>query len=97
LSAPTVFLSALVGMPPLLVTSVYAAGTQMSAATFGAICLVGRSVRFMPVYVHQRLVDQARCDPSLVSNDRSVLTTDQQAQAAASTTPSTTRPPRSQP
>jgi hypothetical protein len=48
-AAPTVFLSAVVGMPPLLVTSVYAAGTHMSAATFGAICLVGRSVRFIAI------------------------------------------------
>jgi membrane protein YqaA with SNARE-associated domain len=48
-AAPTVFLSALVGMPPVLVTSVYAAGTHMSAATFGAICLLGRSVRFIAI------------------------------------------------
>jgi membrane protein YqaA with SNARE-associated domain len=48
-AAPIVFLSALVGMPPLLVTSVYAAGTPMSAGTFGVICLVGRSVRFIAI------------------------------------------------
>lgn len=36
-------------MPPLLVTSVYAAGTRMSAATFGVICLVWRSVRFIAI------------------------------------------------
>jgi membrane protein YqaA with SNARE-associated domain len=36
-------------MPPLLVTSVYAAGTQMSAATFRAVCLIGRSVRFIAI------------------------------------------------
>jgi membrane protein YqaA with SNARE-associated domain len=55
-AAPIVFLSALVGMPPLLVTSVYAAGTQMSAATFGAICLVGRSVRFVAIALVPQLV-----------------------------------------
>ena len=55
-AAPIVFLSALVGMPPLLVTSVYAAGTQMSAATFGAICLVGRSIRFIAIALVPALV-----------------------------------------
>ncbi|RSM47477.1 hypothetical protein DMB66_47870 [Actinoplanes sp. ATCC 53533] len=48
-AAPTVFLSALLGIPPLLVTSVYAAGTPMSAATFGVVCLAGRSIRFIAV------------------------------------------------
>jgi membrane protein YqaA with SNARE-associated domain len=55
-AAPTVFLSPLVGMPPLLVTSVYAAGTRMSAATFGAICLVGRSIRFIAIAFLPQLV-----------------------------------------
>ena len=55
-AAPTVFLSSLVGLPPLLVTSVYAAGTPMSAATFGAICLVGRSVRFIAIALVPQLV-----------------------------------------
>jgi hypothetical protein len=48
-AAPTVFLSALVGIPPLLATSVYAAGTHMTAATFGAICLLGRSIRVIAI------------------------------------------------
>ncbi len=48
-AAPTVFLSALLGLPPLLVTSVYAARTQMSAATFGVVCFVGRSIRFIAI------------------------------------------------
>ena len=56
IAAPTVFLSALVGMPPLLVTSVYAAGTHMSAATFGAICLAGRSIRFIAIALVPQLV-----------------------------------------
>jgi membrane protein YqaA with SNARE-associated domain len=55
-AAPTVFLSALLGMPPLLVTSVYAAGTRMSAATFGAICLAGRSIRFIAIALVPQLV-----------------------------------------
>ena len=55
-AAPIVFFSALVGMPPLLVTSVYAAGTQMSAAAFGAVCLVGRSVRFIAIALVPQLV-----------------------------------------
>jgi hypothetical protein len=55
-AAPIVFLSALVGVPPLLVTSVYAAGTHMSAAMFGAICLVGRSIRFIAIALVPPLV-----------------------------------------
>jgi hypothetical protein len=55
-AAPTVFLGAIVGMPPLLVTTIYAAGTQMSAATFGAVCLVGRSVRFMAIALVPHLI-----------------------------------------
>jgi membrane protein YqaA with SNARE-associated domain len=48
-AAPTVFLSALLGIPPLLVTSVYAAGTRMSATTFGVVCFLGRSIRFIAI------------------------------------------------
>lgn len=55
-AAPTVFLSALLGLPPLLVTSVYAAGTSMSGATFGVVCLVGRSVRFIAIALVPELV-----------------------------------------
>ncbi|GID97628.1 hypothetical protein ACFQFC_12715 [Amorphoplanes digitatis] len=55
-AAPTVFLSALLGVPPLLLTSVYAAGTHMSAATFGAVCLVGRSIRFIAIALVPELV-----------------------------------------
>ena len=55
-AAPTVFLSAFIGIPPLLVTSVYAAGTRMSAATFGTTCLVGRSLRFIAIALLPQLV-----------------------------------------
>jgi membrane protein YqaA with SNARE-associated domain len=55
-AAPTVFLSALLGIPPLLVTTVYAAGTRMSAATFGVVCLVGRSIRFIAIALVPELV-----------------------------------------
>jgi len=55
-AAPTVFLSALLGIPPLLLTSVYAAGTHMSAATFGTVCLAGRSIRFIAIALVPPLV-----------------------------------------
>ena len=55
-AAPTVFLSALLGIPPLLVTTVYAAGTHMSAATFGTVCLAGRSIRFIAIALLPQLV-----------------------------------------
>jgi membrane protein YqaA with SNARE-associated domain len=55
-AGPTVFLSALLGIPPLLVTSVYAAGTHMSAATFGVVCLAGRSVRFIAIALIPEMV-----------------------------------------
>jgi membrane protein YqaA with SNARE-associated domain len=55
-AGPTVFLSALLGIPPLLVTSVYAAGTRMSAATFGVVCFAGRSVRFIAIALIPEMV-----------------------------------------
>jgi membrane protein YqaA with SNARE-associated domain len=55
-AAPTVFLSALLGIPPLLLTSVYAAGTHMSAATFGTACLAGRSIRFIAIALVPQLI-----------------------------------------
>lgn len=55
-AAPTVFLSALLGIPPLLVTSVYAAGTRMSATTFGAVCFLGRSIRFIAIALVPQLI-----------------------------------------
>ncbi|MDN3356241.1 hypothetical protein [Actinomadura sp. DC4] len=41
-----VFTSAVTGLPPLLITSVYAARTSMSAVVFGMTCLAGRAIRF---------------------------------------------------
>jgi len=55
-AGPTVFLSALLGIPPLLVTSVYAAGTRMSATTFGVVCFAGRSVRFIAIALIPEMV-----------------------------------------
>lgn len=43
---PTLFASAIVGIPPLLVTTVLAGGTKMRAVVFAAVCFVGRSIRF---------------------------------------------------
>ena len=43
---PTLFASAVVGIPPLLVTTVLAGGTKMRATVFAVVCFVGRSVRF---------------------------------------------------
>jgi membrane protein YqaA with SNARE-associated domain len=47
LTAPIVFVSAAAGVPPLLVTSVYAARTPISVLAFTLACLLGRSVRFV--------------------------------------------------
>lgn len=44
-----VFVSSVTGLPPLLLTSVYAARTSMSVVAFGVTCLVGRSIRFSVV------------------------------------------------
>lgn len=41
-----VFVSASVGLPPLLLISILAAGTALSAAAFTAACLSGRWLRF---------------------------------------------------
>ena len=43
-------------MPPLLMTSVYAAATRMPAVTFGAICLIGRLIRFIAIALLPQLV-----------------------------------------
>ncbi|MFY1634307.1 hypothetical protein ACN27F_13670 [Solwaraspora sp. WMMB335] len=45
--APTLFVSAVVGVPPLLVTSVVAGGTRMPGVVFTVVCFVGRSIRFV--------------------------------------------------
>ncbi|GIF65324.1 hypothetical protein Ais01nite_33590 [Asanoa ishikariensis] len=48
-AVPILFASAVTGIPPLLVASVYAARTPMSAAVFGLTCLGGRAIRFSVV------------------------------------------------
>jgi membrane protein YqaA with SNARE-associated domain len=42
-----VLLSAVAGVPPLLLVSVYAARTRMSTPVFGLVCLLGRAIRFV--------------------------------------------------
>ncbi|MEV4641505.1 hypothetical protein AB0J80_29585 [Actinoplanes sp. NPDC049548] len=49
LAAPVVLLSAVLGVPPLLATTVYAARTRISAPAFTLACLLGRSARFVAV------------------------------------------------
>jgi membrane protein YqaA with SNARE-associated domain len=56
LATPVVFLSAALGLPPLLLVSVYAARTPMSAITFTVVCLLGRAIRFVLVAMAPRLV-----------------------------------------
>jgi hypothetical protein len=51
LTVPIVLLSAVTGLPPLLITTVYAARTTVSGAVFGLTCLVGRSARFVAISV----------------------------------------------
>lgn len=46
---PVVFLSASVGMPPLLLVSVYAARTAIGAPMFAVACLLGRTARLVLV------------------------------------------------
>lgn len=45
-AAAVLFTSAVTGLPPLLLTSAYAARTPMSAAVFSTTCLTGRTIRF---------------------------------------------------
>ncbi|HYN94421.1 MAG TPA: hypothetical protein VES42_11285 [Pilimelia sp.] len=49
LAVPVLLLSATLGMPPLLLVTFYAAGTRMRAAVFAAVCLAGRTARFIAV------------------------------------------------
>lgn len=56
-AGPILFASALTGLPPLLVTSVYAARTSMSAAVFGVTCLCGRAIRLSVLASAPHLLD----------------------------------------
>jgi membrane protein YqaA with SNARE-associated domain len=51
------FTSAVTGLPPLLITSVHAARTSMSAVVFGITCLAGRTIRFSLVASVPGLLD----------------------------------------
>jgi membrane protein YqaA with SNARE-associated domain len=44
---PVVALSASVGFPPLVAVSAYAGRTRMPASLFAAVCLAGRTARFV--------------------------------------------------
>lgn len=48
-AAPILFLSALVGMPPLLLAGVYLGTTRMRLAVFATVCFAGRSARFIAI------------------------------------------------
>jgi hypothetical protein len=56
LTAPIVFLSAIVGAPPLLVTCAYAARTRITATLFGVAFLFGRSIRFITIPLASQLI-----------------------------------------
>ncbi|GIF78002.1 hypothetical protein [Asanoa siamensis] len=46
---PIVLLSAAVGVPPLLVVSVWAARTRMGMGLFSGVCLLGRAIRLIAI------------------------------------------------
>ncbi|GAB7044747.1 MULTISPECIES: hypothetical protein [Catenuloplanes] len=48
-AVPILFVSAFLGFPPLLLTTVYAARGPMPTPTFTAVCLTGRCARFIAV------------------------------------------------
>lgn len=48
---PTVFCSALVGVPPLLVVSVVAGTSQQRRWEFAAVCVAGRILRFVALTI----------------------------------------------
>lgn len=56
LTVPILFLSAVTGIPPLIATSVYIAGTRISTPVFAVVCLVGRSVRFIAIAYAPQLI-----------------------------------------
>jgi len=56
LAVPVVVVSGLTGIPPLLVTCVYAARTPMPRLFFAAACLIGRAGRFVAVALVPSLV-----------------------------------------
>lgn len=56
LAAPILLLSAVTGMPPLMATSICAAGTKISLPLFVTACFVGRAVRFIAIAYAPQLV-----------------------------------------
>lgn len=56
LAAPILLLSAVTGMPPLMATSICAAGTRINLPVFVAACFVGRSIRFIVIAYAPQLV-----------------------------------------
>jgi membrane protein YqaA with SNARE-associated domain len=56
LQAPIVLLSAAVGIPPLLLVSAYAGRTRMTTGLFAAVCLTGRSIRFVVLAYAPQLI-----------------------------------------
>jgi len=56
LAVLVVLVSSLTGIPPLLVTCVYAARTPMPLIRFAAACLIGRAGRFVTVALVPSLV-----------------------------------------
>jgi membrane protein YqaA with SNARE-associated domain len=49
LVVPIVFVSAVVGVPPLLAVAVHAARTRVPATVFALCCLTGRALRFLAI------------------------------------------------
>jgi membrane protein YqaA with SNARE-associated domain len=49
LVVPTVLVSSITGVPPLLAVAVHAARTRISAPVFAACCLTGRTIRFLVI------------------------------------------------
>jgi membrane protein YqaA with SNARE-associated domain len=52
----TVFVSAVVGLPPLVATTVYAGVTRMPVTVFGVVCVIGRSIRFAAIALVPTLI-----------------------------------------
>lgn len=56
LAAPILLLSATTGFPPLMATSIYAAGTKINLPLFLTACVIGRSIRFIAIAYAPQLV-----------------------------------------
>ncbi|RRS00608.1 hypothetical protein [Glycomyces terrestris] len=56
LTLPILFLSAFAGLPPLLATSIYIAGTKVRTPVFVIACLIGRSARFIAIAYAPQLI-----------------------------------------